>query len=336
MPEMRLFTYQMPDSITSIALQGEFDEFNLNEFFKATGSKEDAKFVHEDYVQKWLNIIRGTEIATSVDNLKTSTRPPLPYSDVRLLEYTNHSFWFMPSVSSCQAMANLLGAKHNTFWHEYEHIVAAGNDAGVGADALPPVREAIASDKAKSITLSCQKLITGVTVPQWSSILMLKNLSQPEAYFQAAFRVQSPWSIRNPNGDDPNTLEVLKPVCFVFDFAPTRALQQFANYGMRLNPEGGNPESSLAELIKFLPVLAFDGAHMKRVNAGEILDIALSGTTASLLARKWNSALLVNVDNNTLKKIINDKELLDAVMKIEGFRALGQDIFETVINRVKV
>ena len=180
MPEMRLFTYQMPDSITSIALQGEFDEFNLNEFFKATGSKEDAKFVHEDYVQKWLNIIRGTEIATSVDNLKTSTRPPLPYSDVRLLEYTNHSFWFMPSVSSCQAMANLLGAKHNTFWHEYEHIVAAGNDAGVGADALPPVREAIASDKAKSITLSCQKLITGVTVPQWSSILMLKNLSQPE------------------------------------------------------------------------------------------------------------------------------------------------------------
>jgi hypothetical protein len=69
----------------------------------------------------------------------------------------------------------------------------------------------------------CGKLTTGVTVPQWSSILMLRNLKSPETYFQAAFRVQSPWSIRNPNGDDPNAEEILKPVCFVFDFAPARA-----------------------------------------------------------------------------------------------------------------
>tara|TARA_B100001250_G_C19814344_1_gene797423 strand:+ start:3159 stop:5546 length:2388 start_codon:yes stop_codon:yes gene_type:complete len=333
LPEMRLFTYQMPDSILAVAHQGEFDEFDLNEFFKATGSKTDAKFIHEDSVQKWLNIIRGIEAATQIDELKTGTRPPLPYSDVRLLEYTNHSFWFLPSVAACNAMANLLGAKHNTFWHDYDHIVAAGPEAGLGANALLPVRKSIASDKGKSITLSCGKLTTGVTVPQWASILMLKNLSQPEAYFQAAFRVQSPWVVRNPNGDDPNYEEILKPVCFVFDFAPTRALQQFSNYGMRLNPEGGNPESSLEELIKFLPVLAFDGAHMKRIDAGEILDIAMSGTTASLLARKWNSALLVNVDNKTLKKIIDDTKLMEAVMKIEGFRALGSEIFETVVNK---
>ncbi len=71
--------------------------------------------------------------------------------------------------------------------------------------------------------MSCGKLTTGVTVPQWSSILMLRNLKSPETYFQAAFRVQSPWSIKNPNGDNPNEEEILKPVCFVFDGAPLPA-----------------------------------------------------------------------------------------------------------------
>ena len=95
--------------------------------------------------------------------------------------------------------------------------------AGIGLEALPPVRSAIGCGfETKTITLSCGKLTTGVTVPQWSSILMLRNLQSPETYFQAAFRVQSPWSIKNPNGDDPHEEEILKPVCFVFDFAPTR------------------------------------------------------------------------------------------------------------------
>ena len=117
-----------------------------------------------------------------------------------------------------------------------------GRSAGIGLDALPPVREAIGSGfDTKTITLSCGKLTTGVTVPQWSSILMLRNLKSPETYFQAAFRVQSPWSIKNPNGDDPNEEEILKPVCFVFDFAPTRALRQLADYGIGLSPERAEP-----------------------------------------------------------------------------------------------
>ena len=121
-------------------------------------------------------------------------------------------------------MANLLAEKHNTFWRDYKVIVAAGTSAGIGLHALPPVRTAIGSGfETKTITLSCGKLTTGITVPQWSSILMLRNLKSPETYFQAAFRVQSPWSIKNPNGDDPNEEEILKPVCCVFDFAPTRA-----------------------------------------------------------------------------------------------------------------
>ena len=85
--------------------------------------------------------------------------------------------------------------------------------------------------------------------------------------------------------------------------------------------------------MKFLPVLAYDGSHMTQVDAGGILDIVMSGTSATLLARKWESAILVNVDNETLRKIMANGAALDAVMNIEGFRSLGNDIFETVVNR---
>lgn len=334
LPEMRLLTYQMPDDLIAVAHQGEFDEFDLNEFFSATGTGVDAKFKHENDVQKWLDLIRGNHAPTQIDALKTGSRPPLPYADSRLLPYLQHSFWFLPTVASCYAMANLLKARHNTYWHAYNILVVAGSNAGVGINALPPVRKAIADGyETKTITLSCGKLTTGVTVKQWSSILMLRNLKSPETYFQAAFRVQSPWSIKNPDGDDPSREEVIKPVAFVFDFAPTRALSQLADYGVGLNPQANNPEQAVADLVKFLPVLAYDGANMTQVDAGAILDIAMAGTSATLLARKWESAVLVNVDNETLRKIMNNQRAMEAVMNIEGFRSLGQDVFETVVNK---
>lgn len=334
LPQMRLFTYQMPDELLTVASGGEFDEFDLNEFFSATGTGKGAQFKHKSDVQKWLDIIRGQYAPKILDGLKTGSPPPFPYSDARLLPYLQHSFWFLPNVAACRAMANLLTEKHNAFWKEYEVVVAAGASAGIGLDALPPVREAIGSGfTTKTITLSCGKLTTGVTVSQWSSILMLRNLKSPETYFQAAFRVQSPWSIQNPNGDNPNEEEVLKPVCFVFDFAPTRALRQLAEYGIGLSPNESNPESAVRDLVSFLPVLAYDGANMTQIDAGGILDIAMAGTSATLLARKWESALLVNVDNDTLRRILDSPEAMAAVERIEGWRSLGDNVIETIINK---
>ena len=334
LPQLRLLTYQMPDELLAIASAGEFDEFDLNAFFEASGRGDKAQFKHKHDVQKWLDIIRGGYAPRAVEALKTGTRPPFPYSDVRLLPYLQHSFWFLPNVAACHAMANLLAEKHNTFWHDYTVIVAAGASAGIGLDALPPVRKAIGGGfETKTITLSCGKLTTGVTVPQWSSILMLRNLQSPETYFQAAFRVQSPWSIKNPNGDNPNEEEILKPVCFVFDFAPTRALRQLSEYGIGLSPNEPNPENAVKDLVSFLPVLAYDGANMTQIDAGGILDIAMAGTSATLLARKWESALLVNVDNDTLRRILDNPEAMAAVERIEGWRTLGDNIIETIINK---
>ena len=334
LPQMRLLTYQMPDELLAVASAGEFDEFDLNEFFAASGTGKDAQFKHKSHVQRWLEIIRGSYVPQTVENLKTGTRPPFPYSDVRLLPYLQHSFWFLPDVAACHAMGNLLTEKHNTFWRAYKVKVAAGASAGIGLDALPPVRAAIGSGfETKTITLSCGKLTTGVTVQQWSSILMLRNLKSPETYFQAAFRVQSPWSIKNPNGDNPNEEEILKPVCFVFDFAPTRALRQVSEYAIGLSPNEPNPENAVRDLVSFLPVLAYDNANMTQIDAGGILDIALAGTSATLLARKWQSALLVNVDNDTLRRVLDNPEALAAVERIEGWRALGDNIIETIINK---
>ena len=334
LPQMRLLTYQMPDELLAIASTGEFDEFDLNSFFTAIGTGGTATFRHKTDVQKWLDIIRGAHVPQMADSLKSGTRPPFPYSDVRLLPYLQHSFWFLPNVAACHAMANLLKERQNTFWGDYKVIVAAGASAGIGLDALPPVRQAVGSGfDTKTITLSCGKLTTGVTVAQWSSILMLRNLKSPETYFQAAFRVQSPWSVKNPNGDNPNEEEILKPVCFVFDFAPTRALRQLSEYGIGLSPGEPNPENAVRELVSFLPVLAYDGANMTQIDAGGILDIAMAGTSATLLARKWESALLVNVDNATLSRVLNDPDAMAAVERIEGWRALGDNIIETIINK---
>ena len=334
LPQMRLLTYRMPEELLAVASAGEFNEFDLNEFFAATGSEKHAQLKHKSDVQKWLDIIRGQYIPKEVEGLKTGSPPPFPYSDVRLLPYLQHSFWFLPSVAACYAMKGLLAEKHNIFWHEYNVVVAAGASAGIGLDALPPVRDAIGSGfDTKTITLSCGKLTTGVTIPQWSAILMLRNLKSPETYFQAAFRVQSPWSIRNPNGDDPNEEEILKPVCFVFDFALTRALRQVSDYGIGLSPNESNPENAVRDLVSYLPVLAYDGANMIQIDAGGILQTAMTGTSATLLARKWESALLVNVDNDTLRRVLDNPEAMAAVERIEGWRALGDNIIETIINK---
>jgi hypothetical protein len=335
LPKMIMMTYQMPDSIKHVAEGGEFDEFDLNLFFSAKKNDQgDYEFIHRDYVQKWLDLLRGGFLPSALDDLKLSKqKPPFPFSDSRMLNILTHTFWFLPSVASCFAMKNLITERQNIFYQDYNIVVAAGIGAGIGVEAIKPVQEAMGDPlKTKTITLSTGKLTTGVTVKPWTGVLMLRNLKSPETYFQTAFRVQSPWVIDNPDGKSPNKKEILKKQCYVFDFAPNRALSQVADYSSNLNVSENDPEKKVAEFIKFLPILAYDGSSMKEIDAGGVLDIALSGTTATLLARRWESALLVNVDNETLARLMENEEAMRVLMSIEGFRSLNQDI-ETIINK---
>ena len=330
LPRMVMMTYQIPESIRRIAMQGEFNEFDLNVYFSAKGKGENAHFIYADYVQKWLDLIRGSNKETENYDLKLgSAKPPMPYADVRLLNVLQHTLWFLPNVASCYAMYNLLMQRQNTFYHDYKINICAGTKAGIGAAALEPVQKSMQDPlNSKTITLSCGKLTTGVTVKPWTGIFMLRNLSSPETYFQAAFRVQSPWEITTENG----TKEIIKKECYVFDFALDRALKQIADYSCRLNISESNPEKKVAEFIKFLPVIAYDGSTMRQINTGDVLNIAMTGTSATMLAKRWESALLVNVDNDTLSRLLSNPAAMAALMKIEGFRSLNKDI-ETIINK---
>ena len=334
LPRMVMLTYQLPDAIREIAMQGEFDEFDLNAFFSADGEGDEAHFKYKNEVQSWLDLIRGSYEDTAVDDLRLGReRPPMPFSDARLLSLLSHTFWYLPSVAACHAMKNLMSERQNRFYRDYNVMVCAGSKAGIGVAALQPVLDCMEDPlKSKSITLSCGKLTTGVSVKPWTGILMLRNISSPESYFQAAFRVQTPWVVQNPDSVSPTKREIMKQECYVFDFAPNRALKQVADYSCRLNVDESNPERKVEEFIHFLPVLASDGSSMRQIDAAGVLDMAMSGTTATLLARRWESALLVNVDNNTLQRLMNNDAAMQALMKIEGFRNLNQEI-ETIINK---
>lgn len=332
LPKMIMLTYKVPDSITNVATNEGYDEFDINEFFRAECEEKDkpetARFVYEDYVQNWLKMIQGNYMP--VDGLKLGAeRPPMPFSDTTLLNVLSHTLWFLPNIASCYAMYNLLKQKQNNFFSDYKIIVCAGTKAGIGLDALAPVLNAMGDPlKTKTITLSCGKLTTGVTVRPWAGVFMLRNLKSPETYFQTAFRVQSPWEIKDKHGNR----EIIKKECYVFDFALERALRQISDYSCRLKVDDTSPEQKVSEFINFLPVLAFNGSSMNKIDAQDILDITYAGTSATLLAKRWQTALLVHVDNDTLKKLQSNQDALDALMNIEGFRSLNSEI-QTIINR---
>lgn len=334
LPQIIMMTYQLPSSVTNIITDYGKDEFDLNEFFKAQKNAITGKFVfvHEEAVQKWLDMIRGAEKIAGTND-PDATNPPLPFSDIRLLNLCNHTMWFLPFVSSCDAMEELLKLPHNNFYHNYKVINCSGASVGTGIDAIEPVRKAMGDNpvESKTIILTCGKLTTGVTIRPLGGILMLRNSSSPETYFQSAFRIQSPWTTFDEN---ERKKIILKENCYIFDFAPNRALSQVVEYADKLNVSSSKTSvQKVNDFINFLPILQYDGATMKQVTASEILDFVSSGTSATLLARRWQSALLVNVDNNTLNNIINNKEVFNAIMKIEGFRSLGKDIFKKIVNK---
>ena len=333
-----MLTYKLPEEIRSIS-EDEYEYFDLNAFFETQGNEEDATFVNKEYVQQWLDFICGKYKGGIYNETKNynGQKFSVPFSNENLIDTLRHTFWFLPKVDSCFAMKNLLREPKNSFFNEYNIIAAAGNQAGMGVEAIAPVKEAMSSPdplSTRSITLSCGKLTTGVTIKPWTGIFILRNLNSPETYFQAAFRVQSPWTIKNTENSTYRGLEVLNNDCYVFDFSPNRALKQIADYSCRLNLYEDNPETKVQDFIKYMPILAYEDGKMFQMHAEGILDVSLSGTSASLLARRWESARLVNVDDDTLQRLLNCPEALEALKKIEGFRNLNADL-ENIINKGK-
>lgn len=340
LPEMNILTYQLPDKLKNVASRGEYDEFNLSYFFKATGEYKTAKFIHEGEVQKWLDIIEGKssevqDIVNDATRKRENTQIQFPFSkNTGLYKELNHMIWLLPNVASCCAMEKLLLEPHNTFYKDFKIVVAAGERGGSGVEALIPLEDAIDDNplRTKTITLTCGKLTTGVTVKPWTGIFMLRALRSPESYFQSAFRVQSPWVIH----EDGQESVIQKHKCYVFDFDPNRALSQIATYASKLDTRDVTTEHKIAEFIKFLPILAYDGAGMEAIDAAGLLDISIGQTTSTLLAKGWNNALLINVDNPTLTKMVANPDAMRIINSIESFRRKADSkVDDTIVAHTK-
>ena len=334
MPQIVMLTYQMPESLREVAIKGEFNEFDLNKFFTAK-KDESGEYIFERAkdVQKFLNILHGIDLEVAIENQFDYKAPALPFEDARLLSTLRHTFWFLPSVAACKAMEKML--KDDPFFQNYKIIRVAGSDTPGGAHAKEPVTREIGNGiETRTITLSCGKLTTGVTVKPWSGVLFLRNTDKPETYFQTAFRAQSPWVMKD--ADDPMRKNIIKPLCYILDFAPSRALKLVTDYseGLCSIDDKRRPEERLEEFIEFLPILCFDGISMQRLKATEILDISTYGTASTMLARKWQNANLIDTTTVVLEKVLNNPDIMSALEKIEDFRNLRSDLTKT-INREK-
>ena len=288
LPQLNMFTYQMSKMITDRVRDGaDFGSetvdfaFDLNEFF---ATNESGSFIHEREVKEWLNTL--------------TTNEKYPFSTRELRREIKHSFWLLDRVASAKALKDLL-EDHPTF-DRYKIVLAAGSvsqreaeDTEANGKSLDMVRKAIA-EYDYTITLSVGQLTTGVTIPEWTAVLMLSNLQSPALYMQAAFRAQNPYSW--VEGDKVYR----KERAYVFDFAPERTLSLFSDFANNLSlaTAGGagisqTREENIRNLLNFFPVIAEDReGKMVEIDAQAVMTIPSQIRAAEVIKRGFMSNFL--------------------------------------------
>lgn len=295
LPKLAMFTYQISPMITGMLKQGiDFSEdehgeyaFDLNEFFI---TNESCKFVHEEDVKKFLHAL--------------STQDKYPFSTPNLRKELAHTMWYMNRVASAKALKKLLN--EDPVFSEYNVVVAAGNvkennreletDNQKQDKVYELVKDAI-ENYDKTITITVGQLTVGVTIPEWSGVLMLCNLKSPSAYMQAAFRAQNPCTFTDADGK-----RYMKETAYVFDFDPARTLiiyDQFANDLMQdtVNGGGTNEErkQNIKRLLNFFPVLGEDDqGTMVELDAAQVLSIPRKLKCTEVVRRGFMSNFLFN------------------------------------------
>lgn len=297
LPRLAMFTYQLSGMIQDEIAKGlELPEegenvdyaFDLNEFFATNNNK---KFIYEEKVKKFLKAL--------------VTQEKYPFSTAELRKELSHTLWLLNRVDSAKALAKLL--KEDPVFGEYKIVIAAGDgrmddeDDHSISSAFNRVKEAIANHD-RTITLSVGQLTVGVTIPEWSGVLMLCNMQSPSAYIQAAFRAQNPCFFTNP----VDKRRYCKETAYVFDFDPARTLRifdEFAN-NLRADTVSGrgsreDHENNIRRLLNFFPVLGEDTeGEMVELDAAQVLSIPVRIQSQEVLRRGFMSNLLFrNISN---------------------------------------
>lgn len=287
LPRLNMFSYQMSQMITDevnkgAEINGENTDyaFDLNEFFETNDS---GKFIHEVDVKKWLDTLTYNE--------------KYPFSTTDLRNELKHTFWILNRVASAKALENIL-KKHPVF-ENYEIVIAAGDgrsnddDQIINEKSLDRVRNAI-KENDKTITLSVGQLTTGVTIPEWTAVLMLSNMKSPSLYMQAAFRAQNTWE------HEVSGQIVQKENAYVFDFAPERTLTIYDEFANNLNTKtinhggtGDDRRENIKTLLNFFPVIAEDNeGKMVELDVNQVLTIPKTIKAQEVVRRGFMSNLL--------------------------------------------
>ena len=316
LPRLNMFTYQMSDIVADevrhgVDIDGETVEyaFDLNEFF---ATNENGYFLHGDDVDRFLDAL--------------TTQRKFPFSTPELKNELRHTFWMLNRVDSAKALARKLKA-HPVF-KDYEVVLAAGDgkldDEGECAQAFGRVRTAIAAHE-RTITLSVGQLTTGVTVPEWTAVLMLSNMKSPALYMQAAFRAQNPCLFRR----DGTFLR--KENAYVFDFDPARTLtifEEFANDLYTDTASGGGTadgrKQRVRTLLNFFPVIGEDeNGEMAELDAERVLSIPRKIRSREVVRRGFMSDFLFQ---NIAGVFRAPAEVLEVLQRLEPFKAPNKEL----------
>ena len=316
LPRLNMFTYQMSDIVADEVqrgcdIDGETVEyaFDLNEFFATNAN---GYFIHNNDVDRFLDAL--------------TTQKKFPFSTSELRGELRHTFWMLNRVDSAKALAKKL--KKQPVFKEYEVVLAAGDgkldDEDESVKAFDKVRDAIAHHD-RTITLSVGQLTTGVTVPEWTAVLMLSNMKSPSLYMQAAFRAQNP-CLFNQGGRF-----MRKENAYVFDFDPARTLtifEEFANDLYTDTAAGGGTlddrKQRVRTLLNFFPVIGEDdNGEMVELDAEKVLSIPRKIRSREVVRRGFMSDFLFQNISNIFRA---PAEVIEVLQKLEPYKAPSSEL----------
>ncbi|MCQ2753052.1 MAG: DEAD/DEAH box helicase family protein [Bacilli bacterium] len=311
-PDMKIFGYNMTRLFSNLTASVFSDDrllnkkyFSLNKFFrtkKDLNKNEDYVFIYEEEIKQWLEIIKGRSVYGD----------KFPYSNTLMLNNNKHTLWLMPSVNSCIAMARLL--RNDEYFKKYQIINLSDRNVGSGTDAFEFLMDEMSAanntGKLGSIAITVNKLTIGVTVKEWFSIFVLKDLSSPESYFQAIFRIQNPYVKGS---------EILKKAGYVYDFNMDRAAALILKYADESSRDGQYTKLDIAKLIvKYLPIFR-NGDMTSPISESVFFELAELGDSSgvSLSKRIRDTSKTTRImDDETIAAMLNDEECSEIIKHV--------------------
>lgn len=330
-PDMRIFGYNMArlfSNMTASVFSGDTlygkKYFSLNRFFETkrdSNPNEPCVFVYEEEIKKWLSIIKG----------QSTFGDKFPYSNSDMLANNKHTLWLMPRVNAVHAMAKLL--EEDDYFKKYQIIDLSKDGVGAGVDAYEYLNEQITAanntNKLGSIALTVNKLTIGVTVKQWFSVFVLKDLASPEQYFQSIFRIQTPYKEKG---------KIIKPYGFVYDFNIDRAAALLLKYAEQ-SEEGSVTKLQIAKLIvKYMPIFV-NGDMSQPISADVFYELAEFGDTSGIpLSRKITDTSKTTrmLDEEVIASMLNDDEVSDIIKRVFAHAKFSKPKSQTMTSKPEV